>query len=239
MERIPSGIKGFDELIQGGFPAGSITLVSGTPGTGKSIFCAQVLYNNALKGKKCLLLDMEQNEGMLEKQMKQFGWNLEEAKGGFKVVPVDSSNPNLVEYLIDEIGKAKYDLVAIDSLDSIANSPMATEKGLQKMSMAQIAESVIPTVLDIPTINRLKLKKIFNAISKSKATTFLTSEIIKGTEFFSRDSISEFLSDAIVVLKLGHKERKRHLVIEKMRGTDHALEERIFSISKYGITLKK
>ncbi|MDD5148397.1 MAG: ATPase domain-containing protein, partial [Candidatus ainarchaeum sp.] len=48
VERIPTGIKGFDELIEGGLPKGSVTLVAGTPGTGKSIFCSQIAYNNAL-----------------------------------------------------------------------------------------------------------------------------------------------------------------------------------------------
>ena len=36
-KRISTGIKGLDSLLLGGFPQGSITLVSGTPGTGKTI----------------------------------------------------------------------------------------------------------------------------------------------------------------------------------------------------------
>lgn len=239
-ERISSGIASFDPLVSGGFPKGSVTLLSGTPGTGKSIFCAQTLYFNALKGKKCLLLDLEQNEGMLESQMKQFGWDSGKVDGKLTIVSVESSNPNLTEYIIDQISKSKYDLIALDSLDSIANSPMASEEGIQKLSMAQISETVVPTMLDLPTISRLKLKKIFNAISKSKATAFLTSEIIKGTEFFSRDSISEFLSDGIVVLKLDHSsKKKRQLTIEKMRSTKHSLEEHAFEIAKKGIVVGK
>lgn len=35
MKRIDTGIKGLDELIQGGFPEGSTNLVTGAPGTGK------------------------------------------------------------------------------------------------------------------------------------------------------------------------------------------------------------
>ena len=55
-----------------------VIIVTGTPGTGKSILCSQILYNNALKGKKCLYLNLEQNEGRLENQMKQFGWTPED-----------------------------------------------------------------------------------------------------------------------------------------------------------------
>ena len=46
-ERLSTGIKGFDELIQGGFPQGSTILVSGGAGTGKTIFGLSYLYAGA------------------------------------------------------------------------------------------------------------------------------------------------------------------------------------------------
>ena len=42
--RVKTGINGLDELIEGGFPEKSITLVSGSPGAGKSIMCFQFIY---------------------------------------------------------------------------------------------------------------------------------------------------------------------------------------------------
>jgi circadian clock protein KaiC len=47
MERIKTGIKGFDNLIEGGFPKGSTTLLSGTPATAKTIFGLEFLINGA------------------------------------------------------------------------------------------------------------------------------------------------------------------------------------------------
>ena len=44
MERIQSGIPGFDELTEEGIPKGSSLLVAGGPGTGKSIFVMQYVY---------------------------------------------------------------------------------------------------------------------------------------------------------------------------------------------------
>jgi circadian clock protein KaiC len=41
MERAPSGIYGLDEVIEGGFPRGSLIIVTGNPGTGKTVFSAQ------------------------------------------------------------------------------------------------------------------------------------------------------------------------------------------------------
>ena len=52
IKRVPTGITGFDELMEGGFPEGATCLISGTPGAAKSTFCLQyiahqesVIYN--------------------------------------------------------------------------------------------------------------------------------------------------------------------------------------------------
>jgi len=43
VERVATGIPGLDALIEGGLPQGSVTLVSGGAGCGKTIFCSQYL----------------------------------------------------------------------------------------------------------------------------------------------------------------------------------------------------
>ncbi len=199
VERIPTGIKGLDGLIEGGLPVGSITLVSGTPGTYKSILCSQIVFHNALKGKKCLYLNLEQSEGRLEEQMKQFGWDPEKVKKNLKIVTVDSSDSQVVEYILQEIKKLDYDLIVLDSLDSISSTPLPQEQ-VKSIGLQAVAENVIPTVFDAPTVGRLKLKKIFNAINKSKATAIVISERVDELPGLSRDTISEFLSDGIIYL---------------------------------------
>ena len=49
IKRIPAGISGFDELTGGGFPENFVILLAGTPGTGKSIFSLEYIYNGATK----------------------------------------------------------------------------------------------------------------------------------------------------------------------------------------------
>lgn len=49
MERVSSGVGGLDELIEGGFPRGNLILVSGPPGSGKTIFGFQFLYEGITK----------------------------------------------------------------------------------------------------------------------------------------------------------------------------------------------
>ena len=47
--RTPTGIKGFDELVEEGFPTDSLILMAGQPGAGKTTFSAQFLYEGATK----------------------------------------------------------------------------------------------------------------------------------------------------------------------------------------------
>ncbi|HKI75722.1 MAG TPA: ATPase domain-containing protein, partial [Candidatus Bathyarchaeia archaeon] len=44
MDRVPTGIKGLDELLGGGFPDGRCILIVGSPGSGKTTFALQYLY---------------------------------------------------------------------------------------------------------------------------------------------------------------------------------------------------
>jgi KaiC/GvpD/RAD55 family RecA-like ATPase len=66
LERVKTGIKGLDELLLGGFPKESITLISGPPGSGKSIFCYQFIAKGIEEGDKCLYLTLDKKiEGLL------------------------------------------------------------------------------------------------------------------------------------------------------------------------------
>jgi archaellum biogenesis ATPase FlaH len=48
IERCKTGIPGLDDLLRGGFPRGSAIVITGTPGTAKTIFALQFVVNGAL-----------------------------------------------------------------------------------------------------------------------------------------------------------------------------------------------
>lgn len=242
VERLATGIKGLDELIEGGIPKGNIVLIAGSPGTGKTIFCAQIAYNNALKGKKCLYLNLEQNEGRLQKQMEQFGWDIGKVKKTLKIVKVDSTNLNLTEYILKQLETEHlgFDLIVVDSLDSISSVPVKAED-MRSLGFERIAESVVPTMIDLPSIGRMKLKKIFDAIAKGGATALLTSESLKNSVGITRDTISEFLCDGIIFLDLNDIAKKtvRSIKVRKMRETKHDLDSYLLEFTNSGLVVNK
>ncbi|MBS3061684.1 MAG: AAA family ATPase [Candidatus Diapherotrites archaeon] len=234
-ERVKTFVPGMDKLIQGGFPKGHVILVAGTPGVGKSILCSQILYFNAMEGKKCLYLNLEQNSSRIESQMIQFGWDPKKAKN-LKLLSLDADDPNLVNFLLLELKNSQYDVVCLDSLDSITSNPVSP-------SNLSFKEESKVFAMDPLNMNRLRLKSIFKALGQSNSTILLTSERVEspGNQGgLTRDTISEFLCDGILLLRIGSVGTavRRTLAILKMRLTKIDLFAHPFEITETGIRLE-
>src|SRR5947207_8705960 len=52
--RLGTGSAALDVILGGGIPAGSVTVVAGEPGSGKTVFTLQTLFHHARQGKKCV-----------------------------------------------------------------------------------------------------------------------------------------------------------------------------------------
>ena len=59
---ISTGLSGFDERIGGGFPNKTKILVSGGPGTGKTLFGLNFLLNGAINGEKCCYVSLSEEK---------------------------------------------------------------------------------------------------------------------------------------------------------------------------------
>ena len=76
-QRVTSGIKGLDPLIEGGFPKGRSILVTGEPGTGKSIFALQFLAEGLARGEKCIFVTADEGPLDVLEQAASMGWDFE------------------------------------------------------------------------------------------------------------------------------------------------------------------
>jgi circadian clock protein KaiC len=236
INRIATGIKGFDKLIEGGLPQGSLTLVSGNPGTGKSIFCMNAAYNIAKAGSPALYISFEQTEDIMKEQLAQFGCDVDKAKDKLKLLFLDPNNPEVMDTILKEAKNIKAEFIVIDSLASLTSGP---SNQTSNYSVQQIMDSVIPVPIDAENLARMKVKMILDTIRSTKATALLTSEIIKGQEGYSRDTLSEFLCDAIVMLHtVEGEEGFRTLNIPKIRLTKQKSGIYSFEMDKKGISVK-
>ena len=75
--KAPTGITGFDEMTGGGLPRGRTTLLTGGPGSGKTIFALQFLVHGAQHCKEPgIFVAFEETSTSLAANFETFGWNL-------------------------------------------------------------------------------------------------------------------------------------------------------------------
>ena len=112
LERVPTGIKGLDDAMSGGFIKDSINLVAGSPGSGKSIFAMQYLINGATKyNEPGIYITLEEEKGNLIKNMSSFGWDLERLEKENKVSIIEISPTDIQMEVHKQVKKLESQIV--------------------------------------------------------------------------------------------------------------------------------
>lgn len=239
LTRVKTGVYGLDNLIQGGIPKESITLVSGPPGGGKSIFCFQFLWEGVQNNEKCLFLTLDKKvEGLLT-QSRGLGFDFQKAieNKTVKFIFLNLNKKFVYEIMTDEILSGNYDRIVLDSITPLSEMPIiirnAEEIGIDD---DMISSEEFPEKSLLPT-RRLHLRYIMNALETSKSTSIITSELPVGSKMLSRDGITEFLADGVIKLSLDETMDRRKLSVLKMRNTKHTLKPHDIVIDHGGIKL--
>src|SRR3989475_10932386 len=75
--RVATGVPGLDDLLEGGFPTGSLITLAGRPGTGKTIFASQFLYQGAReRGEPGMYVSMLEGRKAYFRNMNRLGLDL-------------------------------------------------------------------------------------------------------------------------------------------------------------------
>src|SRR5437879_6642617 len=103
--RTPTGIPGLDKLLTGGLPKSRIILLSGGPGTGKTILSSQYLVNGILDYEESgVYVSLDENKQHVFEEMLDFGWDFEELENNKKLIFLEASP---IRYLTAEIQVGK------------------------------------------------------------------------------------------------------------------------------------
>lgn len=203
VNRVPSGISGLDEVIGGGFQQGSLIIVAGNPGTGKTIFSATFLYTGIVNhGEKGMYVSFAENRETFFNNMRALGFNFEELErvGSFHFLDMvtarEEATPAVMETIIREVETTGAKRLVIDSFSALA----------QAFRNAHEARIVLHAVLS----------KITGFLG---CTTILVLEVPYGEERIGM-GVEEFVADGIIYLKkTKFRDRVlRELEILKMRG---------------------
>lgn len=232
LEKITSGIEGFDTISLGGIPKNRMTLISGTPGSGKTIFCCQFLVGGIISAKEpAVFVTFEEPPEDIIINVKTFGWNIDHYLDSRLWKFVDISPRTNEENFI----RGEYDLSGLI---------VRVKTAVEQISAKRIVLDSINALFNLypqPEIIRqeiIRLKTLLNSLS---VTSLITSEQYQ--ELGTTDThftILDFLSDNVILLKnaMFEEYRRRTVEIMKYRGTTHKRGQHSFTIkSNKGITV--
>jgi circadian clock protein KaiC len=220
--RVPTGIKGLDEMIEGGFPRGSLIILAGSPGSGKTIASAQYLYNGASDfGETGAYISFAERESVFLRNMGRFGLNFERLKADWKFRFLDMITPgneafsmDTINYALREVQSRKTQRLVVDSFTALS--------------------STFSRATDARVILHL-LQKVMLEIG---CTTLLLVEVPTGHTDLGI-GFEEFVADGLILFetvreKLG---TSRRAIIQKMRGTNHSQNYCNIVITEQGLSL--
>ncbi len=218
--RVSTGVEGFDGFVEGGFPQGSMILLAGTAGSGKTIFAAQYLYHGMSRfNESAVYMSLAEDRGTFMKNMMRMGMDFEkyEQKGKFKFLDMitvrDKGVESIFERLLTEVCSLRAKRVVIDSISALVQA--------------------FPERIDA----RMMLHTVLGKITHLKGVTILLiAERPLGAERLGA-GMEEFVADGVITLNSITKGGwlTRTLQVLKLRGTRINSEEHGYNIDIHGI----
>ena len=227
IERVPSGIPGLDPLIEGGFPKGRSILVTGEPGTGKTIFSLQFLAEGLSRGEKGIYVAADEPPFDIIEQAASMGWDFEK-----HIEKKELAILNAGTYLTSLAGSGKDRQIdlhkAIVDLAAFVNRLDATRLVLDPAGTFTMIRDSTTRIQDQ---TRLLMKLLRTSM---QTTNVLTSYAVPRTGERSMHGIEEYLVAGAIVLEMIWTQHQftRSLIIEKMRCTNVKPAEHHFDIIK-------
>lgn len=218
--RITSGSNDLDAMCGGGWFKGSIILVSGATGTGKTLMATEFISGGVKNDEKCLLLAFEESRDQLLRNALGWGVDFEqmEKEGKLKIVCRYPELTGLESHFIsirEEIEEFNPQRVAIDSISALER--VSSIKGFREFLL---------------TLNTLFKEKGITALGTANTANLIGSESITESNISTN-------TDLIILLRYVeiYGEIKRGLAVLKMRGSKHDKDIREFLIDEGGMHL--
>ncbi|GBF08685.1 UPF0273 protein [Aeropyrum pernix] len=230
VDRVKTGIPGMDDILYGGIPRRNIVLLSGGPGTGKSIFSYQYLWNGLREGEPGVFVALEEHPVQVRINMAQFGWDVREyeRQGLFAVVDAFTSG----------IGEAaKKERYVVTDPEDVGLLIDVLKEAIRDVGAKRVAvDSVSTLYLAKPVLARRTVMLLKRVLSGLGTTSILVSQVSVTERGFGGPGV-EHAADGIIRLDLDEVDGElvRSLIIWKMRGTKHSMRRHPFEITDKGI----
>ena len=140
--RVSTGITGIDSMLDGGFLCGTMNLVAGHPGTGKSVIAQHFLNAGLQASETCLLLSIRNTPDQVLAQASRLNmdWSEAYADGRLRILhfhPTDLCVDKMLTKLVESIRAACPRRLVFDSIDDLWTA--ASEEDLVRGNILVLA----------------------------------------------------------------------------------------------------
>ena len=226
-EKVPSGIKGLDDITGGGLPKGRPALVSGGPGCGKTLFAMEFIIRGITDyGEPGVFVAFEEKIDDLKKNFFSMGFDLDNLSSQKKLIldhiMIDRSE-------IEETGE--YDLEGL----FIRLGSMIDEIGAKRVAIDTL--EALFSGFSNEAILRSELQRFFIWLKDKGVTAVVSGE--RGDRTITKYGLEEYVADCVITLdhRITNQIATRRLRIVKYRGSIHGTDEYPFLISSDGISV--
>ena len=226
-EKTPSGIKGLDEITDGGLPKGRPALVSGGPGCGKTLFAMEFIARGIIDyNEPGVFIAFEEKIDDLKRNFTSLGFDLEDLVKTKKLV-LDHITIDRTE--IEETGE--YDLEGL----FIRLGAMIDDVGAKRVAIDTL-EAIFSGFAN-EAILRSELRRLFLWLKDRGITAVVTGE--RGDRTITKYGLEEYVADCVITLdhRVTNQIATRRLRVVKYRGSIHGTDEYPFLISSEGISV--
>jgi circadian clock protein KaiC len=225
--KVPTGIAGLDDVLNGGLPAGRMTLLNGGAGSGKSLMGLQCLLHGVGAGEPGILVLFEERAAALRQNAWSMGWDLASLERKNRL------------YLMD----ARLNPEAVISGDfSIKGLLAILDHKVKAMRARRIVIDAVDTLLylyDSPMRERHELYALHEWLLDRGLTTIMTVKTVLQEGTPSRYAFLDFMADCVIHVdqRVVAQVATRRLRVIKYRGSGYGRNEYPFLIDENGINL--
>lgn len=225
----PTGIRGLDEITNGGLPRGRSTLVCGGAGCGKTMLGLEFLVHGALQyGEPGVFIAFEETVDDLTRDVATLGLDLEDLlRRKLLMIEFIRFDRSALE------ASGAYDLEGLFIRIDLAVDSVGARRGV--LDTIESLFSALPNQL----ILRGELRRLFLWLKERQLTTLLTGERGNVPGVLTRHGFEEYVSDCVILLdhRVSDMISSRRLRVIKYRGSTHGTNEYPFLIDEGGISV--
>lgn len=219
--RLRTGIRGFDDVVHGGFIPGRSYMIRGEPGTGKTLLGLHFLTADR-DGDPALFINLGESAADIRTDARRFGFDLE------NVQFLDLSPSS--EFFVED---QSYDIFPADAMEDTSVTGDITE----------VVTDVDPSRVFVDPLTQFRylasdefqfreqVLSFLQFLKEQGCTVLFTSQNTPSTP----DDDLQFMSDGIVTL--GYTESRRTLEVTKLRGSDFRSGTHSVRIGEDGMTV--